>query len=415
MRRVPRRRRLSGVPRETVIRWNRLLRSRPGPVRSVPRETATKSERAFHVEQDGSAAIDGRVPRETAVPPLPPTQSGRRAIRRRRSFPAVLRSSICSCATRMADMAAVAVAALNASARPAPRCAWSQRPPRGRGPPRGGGRAGRRAADARREHLSDDGATTALAATVPRPCTRAPATVPGWSTMTEAYSQIQQISVCLLVAFFFCRLLPSFIFISPLGATRYCWLKRRGSARPGAGCRRAARAAAAARCGRRSAGRRGRRGSGRRATSSSRSRLVAAIRRTSTGTGTARAERRHLALLDGAQELRLQRERDLRRPRRGTACRPRRRGRRRRGRVTAPVKAPRRWPKSWLSSSVSERPAQLMATNGARGERARAGGSCARRAPCRCRSRRVTSTVLFVLATASMSAVDRLHRRRCCR
>src|SRR5205814_1203836 len=34
------------------------------------------------------------------------------------------------------------------------------------------------------------------------------------------------------------------------------------------------------------------------------------------------------------------------------------------GSCTAPVNAPRRWPKSWLSSSVSESPAQLMATKG---------------------------------------------------
>src|SRR6266478_2343922 len=36
----------------------------------------------------------------------------------------------------------------------------------------------------------------------------------------------------------------------------------------------------------------------------------------------------------------------------------------RRGAFTGAVHAPRRWPKSWLSSSVSESPAQLMATKG---------------------------------------------------
>ena len=83
--------------------------------------------------------------------------------------------------------------------------------------------------------------------------------------------------------------------------------------------------------------------------------------------------------------------------------------------ATAPVNAPRRWPKSWLSSSVSDRPAQLIATNGAVAtdsalvDRPRdellAGAALAR-------DQHACSSFWL---TASIEPVDRLHRLRCCR
>ena len=54
----------------------------------------------------------------------------------------------------------------------------------------------------------------------------------------------------------------------------------------------------------------------------------------------------------------------------------------------APVNAPRTWPKSVDSSSVSGTEPQFSLTNGARAARRRSGGWRARRAPCRCPTRR---------------------------
>ena len=97
-------------------------------------------------------------------------------------------------------------------------------------------------------------------------------------------------------------------------------------------------------------------------TAASRSRFVAATMRTSTVT-TRAAHPLELALLDGAQELRLRRERQLadlveeQRPAVGeleAALRP----------AAAPVNAPFSWPKSSLSRSASGSAAQLSATNG---------------------------------------------------
>src|SRR5207249_12083529 len=77
----------------------------------------------------------------------------------------------------------------------------------------------------------------------------------------------------------------------------------------------------------------------------------------------ARAERRDLAVLEGAQELRLEPERDLQTSSRKSVP-PSAARKTPSWSATAPVKAPRRWPKSWLSRSVSDSPAQLIATNG---------------------------------------------------
>ena len=121
---------------------------------------------------------------------------------------------------------------------------------------------------------------------------------------------------------------------------------------------------------------------------SSRSRLVAAITRTSTLIVCVAADALELALLEDAQQLGLDRRRDLadlveeQRAAVGelepAVLAP----------PIAPVNAPFSWPNSSLSSSDSASAAQWSLTNGPLGARASAGGSRARRAPCRCRSRR---------------------------
>ena len=146
-------------------------------------------------------------------------------------------------------------------------------------------------------------------------------------------------------------------------------------------------------------------------TAVSRSRLVAATRRTSNGTSSSPPTGRTDALLQRAQELRLQGERqlaDLVEEERA-AVRLRRRGRVRGARAS--VKAPRAWPKSSLSSSVSGIAAQLTATNGLV---ARAGSR-------RCSARATSSlpvplspvirTDASVSATRSSSSCTAAHRR----
>ena len=119
-----------------------------------------------------------------------------------------------------------------------------------------------------------------------------------------------------------------------------------------------------------------------------RSRLVAAITRTSTRMRPRAADALELALLEHAQQLRLQLERqlaDLVEEERAAV------GQLEAARAccwTAPVKAPFSWPKSSLSSSVAGIAAQLTATNGRVAPRGCARGSRGRRAPCPCPSRR---------------------------
>ena len=96
-----------------------------------------------------------------------------------------------------------------------------------------------------------------------------------------------------------------------------------------------------------------------------------------------------LALLQHAQELALQPTAAGRRSRRGRRVPPSRASRRRPARSrSAPVKAPRSWPKSSLRAGSRESAAQLTATKGPLARGLRAWSAAARRAPCRCRSRR---------------------------
>ena len=121
----------------------------------------------------------------------------------------------------------------------------------------------------------------------------------------------------------------------------------------------------------------------------SRSRLVAATKRTSIARGFERADAEHLPLLEHAQELGLRSaERhlaDLVEEHRAAVGGLEQAGAWPR---SAPVKAPRSWPKSSLSSSVSGSAAQLRRTNGPLARAATACGASRRAPPCRRRSRR---------------------------
>ena len=120
--------------------------------------------------------------------------------------------------------------------------------------------------------------------------------------------------------------------------------------------RRAARAAAGSSSVMPLAGRTGPAGTCPCATSASRSRLVAATKRTSIGRGLTAADAQHLARLEHAQQLGLHRQRQLADlvEEHGAAVGASRAGRA--WSASAPVNAPFSWPNSSLSSSVSVRP-----------------------------------------------------------
>ena len=122
------------------------------------------------------------------------------------------------------------------------------------------------------------------------------------------------------------------------------------------------------------------------ATSARRSRLVAAITRDVDLLRLQRADALHLAVLERAQQLGLDRQRQLadlveeQRAALAASNTPA-------FDSTAPVNAPRTWPNSSLSKSVSTTAEQLIVTNGLL-RRGQPDGRRARRAPCPCRFRR---------------------------
>ena len=137
--------------------------------------------------------------------------------------------------------------------------------------------------------------------------------------------------------------------------------------------------------GTRSGGRRGRRGSARRRPRACRSRLVAAMTRTSTrrlrvpptrSNSRSCSTRSSLACAASGSSPISSRNRCRRRPARSA----------RGAAAAAPVKAPFSWPKSSLSTSSRGSAAQFTRRTAARGARLPR-GSRAPRAPCRCRSR----------------------------